>query len=63
MIRIKTLEEIDGIRKACHLTADMFNELLPKIKAGISTYDIDMLFKNYIESHGGTPAWYQEDFP
>ena len=63
MIKIKTLEEIDGIRKACHLTADMFNELLPKIKAGISTYDIDMLFKHYIESHGGTPAWYLEDYP
>ena len=63
MIRIKTLEEIEGIRKACHLTADMFNELLPKIKAGMSTYDIDMLFKHYIESHGGTPAWYVEDFP
>ena len=63
MIKIKTLEEIDGIRKSCHLTADMFNELLPKIKAGMSTYDIDMLFKHFIESHGGTPAWYVEDFP
>ena len=63
MIKIKTLEEIDGIRKACHLTADMFNELIPKIKAGMSTKDIDNLFKNFIISHGGTPAWYQEDFP
>ena len=63
MIKIKTPEEIDGIRKACHLTADMFNELIPKIKAGMSTYEIDMLFKHFIESHGGTPAWYVEDFP
>jgi len=63
MIKIKTLEEIDGIRKACHLTADMFNELIPKIKAGMSTKDIDNLFKNFIISHGGIPAWYQEDFP
>ena len=56
MIKIKTIEEIDGIRKACHLTADMFNELLPKIKAGMSTKDIDDLFKHFIISHGGTPA-------
>ncbi len=63
MIKIKTLEEIEGIRKACHLTADMFNELLPKIKAGMSTKDIDNLFKNFIISHGGTPAWYLEDYP
>mgnify|MGYP003292132037 CR=1 FL=1 len=63
MIHLKTEEQINGIRKACHITADMFNELIPKIKAGMSTYDIDMLFKNYIISHGGKPAWYREDFP
>lgn len=63
MIHLKTDEQIDGIRKACHLTADMFNELIPKIHAGMSTQDIDDLFKNYIISHGGTPAWYREDFP
>ncbi|MCR4954314.1 MAG: type I methionyl aminopeptidase [Treponema sp.] len=63
MIHLKTEEQIDGIRKACHLTADMFNELLPKIHAGMSTKDIDNLFKNYILGHGGTPAWYKEDFP
>ena len=62
MIRLKTPEQINGIRKSCHLTADMFNELIPKIHAGMSTYDIDMLFKNYIISHGGKPAWYREGF-
>ena len=63
MIYLKTEEQIDGIRKACHLTADMFNELLPKIHAGMSTKDIDNLFKHYILGHGGIPAWYKEDFP
>lgn len=63
MIRIKTEEEIAGIRKSCHVTADMFNELIPKIHAGMSTYEIDKLFEKYITSHGGTPAWWLEDFP
>ena len=63
MTRIKNKEEIDGIRKACHLTADMFNELIPKIKAGMSTYEVDKLFEHYIVSHGGKPAWWVEDFP
>lgn len=63
MIIIKNEEEIAGIRKACHLTADMFNELTPQIKAGMSTKEVDNLFKNYIISHGGKPAWYREDFP
>ncbi len=63
MILIKNDEEIAGIRKACHLTADMFNELIPLIKAGMSTKEIDTLFKDYIFGHGGTPAWYHEDYP
>ncbi len=63
MIHLKTEEQIDGIRKSCHITADMFNELIPKIKAGMSTWDVDKLFEKYITSHGGTPAWWREDFP
>jgi len=63
MIHLKTDEQIDGIRKACHLTADMFNELIPQIHAGMSTWEIDQLFKKYIEGHGGIPAWYHEDYP
>lgn len=63
MIRLKTIEQIDGIRKACHLTADMFNELLPKVKAGMSTKDVDNMFYNFITSHGGKPAWHRENFP
>ena len=63
MIHLKTEEQIAGIRKACHLTADMFNELIPKIHAGMSTYEVDKLFEKYITSHGGTPAWWHEDYP
>ena len=44
MIHLKTDEQINGIRTACHLTADMFNELIPRIKAGMSTWDVDKLF-------------------
>ena len=63
MIRLKNLDEINGIRKSCHLLADMFNYVLPLVKAGLSTKDVDNLCKDFIMSHGGTPAWYQEDFP
>ena len=63
MIRLKNLDEINGIRKSCHLLADMFNYVLPLVKAGLSTKNVDDLCKDFIMSHGGTPAWYQEDFP
>ena len=43
MIRLKNEDEINGIRKSCHLLADMFNEILPKVKAGMSTKDVEYL--------------------
>lgn len=63
MIRLKNEEEIDGIRKSCHLLADMFRFLMPQVKAGMSTKDIDDIAVKFIKEHGGTPAWYHEDFP
>ena len=52
MIQLKTPEQIAGIRKVCHITADMFNELIPKVKAGMSTKQVDDMFKEYMISHG-----------
>lgn len=63
MIHLKNEDQINKIREACHLTADMFNELLPKIKAGLTTKEIDKMFEDYILSHGGKPAWWREDYP
>lgn len=63
MIHLKNSDEIDGIRKSCHLLADMFNYLIPKVKAGMSTKEVDDLCKRFITSNGGKPAWYREGFP
>lgn len=63
MIRLKNSEEIDGIRKSCHLLADMFNFIIPQVKAGMSTKELDDIAVKFIKQHGGTPAWYHEDFP
>ena len=63
MIRLKNEDEINGIRKSCHLLAAMFKEVLPQVKAGMSTKQVDDLCKNFIIGNGGTPAWYREDFP
>lgn len=63
MIRLKNEFEIAGIRKSCHLLADMFNEILPKVKAGMSTKDVDRLCRDFMVKHGGKPAWRRENFP
>lgn len=63
MIRLKNEDEINGIRKSCHLLAEMFKEILPKVKAGISTKDVDDMCRKFIKTHGGKPAWFKENFP
>lgn len=63
MIRLKNEIQIQGIRKSCKLLADMYNHIIPKVTAGMSTKDIDDLCVEYITRHGGKPAWYREDFP
>lgn len=63
MIRLKNEDEINGIRKSCHLLADMFKSVIPQVKAGMSTKELDDLCKKFIIAHGGKPAWYRENFP
>lgn len=63
MIIIKTKEQIDGIRRSCKLLAQLFEELKPVIKKGITTKEIDDFCVGYIKKNGGTPAWYRENFP
>ncbi len=60
MIRLKNDKQIEGIRKSL---ADMFKFVIPQVKAGMSTKDVDDLCKHFIVSHGGKPAWYKENFP
>lgn len=63
MIRLKNEEQIAGIRKSCHLLADLFNEIIPKIKPGLSTKEIDSWCVNFALKFGASPAWPQEGFP
>ena len=63
MIRLKNEKEIDGIRKSCHLLADLFRTVIPMVKPGVSTKEIDTWCFEFMKDHGGSPAWYKEDFP
>lgn len=63
MIRLKNDDEIAGIRKSCHLLADMFNEILPRVKAGMSTKDVDNMCSDFMKAHNAKTAWARENFP
>ena len=63
MILLKNEDQINGIRKSCHLLADLFNEIIPRVKPGISTKEIDDWCCEFVRKFGGVPAWYEENFP
>jgi methionyl aminopeptidase len=59
---LKNENQIDGIRKSCKLLAQLFEELIPQIKDGMSTKEIDDICVAFIKKHNGIPAWYSQDF-
>jgi len=63
MIRIKNEKQIDGIRKSCKALARLYKALLPLVKEGISTGELDAFCVDFIKKAGGRPAWYSQNFP
>ncbi|MCF0237806.1 MAG: M24 family metallopeptidase, partial [Sphaerochaetaceae bacterium] len=64
MIVLKTEEQINGIRKSCHLLYDLFCFLDGKIHPGMSTMDVNKICHDFITSHNGKPAFlHYEGFP
>ncbi len=56
MITIKSKSEIELMRGACKLTAQVHEEIAKHIKPGVSTYELDKIAENFIRAHGGIPA-------
>lgn len=54
---IKTLDEIEGIRKANQIIAKIYSDIIPPyLKAGKTTKEIDLIIDDYIRSCGARPA-------
>ena len=56
MITIKSKKEIELMKQACKLAAEVHKEIEKNIKPGVSTYELDKIAENYIKYHGGVPA-------
>jgi len=64
MITIKSQREVDLMREAGRITADMLLYVASFIKPGISTYELDMIAANYLEEHEVISAFKgYHDFP
>ncbi len=57
VIRLKTAAEIDRIKESCQLLGKMFDDLVPRVKPGVSTKELDEAAYHFIVSHGGVPAF------
>lgn len=55
-IRLKTPEQIEGIRAACILTAKILDETCKKAKAGVTTLELNDLAHNLTLEAGALPA-------
>ncbi|HEY9593621.1 MAG TPA: type I methionyl aminopeptidase [Spirochaetia bacterium] len=57
MIRLKNEKEIAGIRESGRLLAWTLDELRKIVEPGITTKELDRFARNWIEKHGGRPAF------
>lgn len=57
MIRYKSKNEIELIRKSGQIVARVFEELKPIIRPGVSTFEINRLAESIIRSFGATPSF------
>lgn len=56
MIYLKTLEEIDKMRKACDLVSQTLGELAKWVAPGVTTRHLDNIAREFICDNGGRPA-------
>jgi methionyl aminopeptidase len=57
VIRLKNEKQIDGIRTSCRLLSAMYRELIPLVKPGVQTLEIDKWTREWIRKAGGKPAF------
>jgi len=57
MIRLKNEKQINGIRTSCKMLSAMYRELIPLVKPGVQTIEIDMWVQDWIKKAGGKPAF------
>lgn len=55
-IIIKTEEQVDGIRKSCHLASDTLDHIEQFVKIGAATELLNREAEKFIRDHGAEPA-------
>lgn len=61
MLRLKNEEQLDGIRASCRMLSGLFAGLVPLVRPGVTTKELDRFAHDYIVSRGGKPAFLDYD--
>jgi len=57
VIRLKSEKQINGIRASCKMLSAMYRELVPLVKPGVETIELDRWVRTWIKKAGGKPAF------
>ena len=57
MVSIKTARELSLMKDACRISAEALRAAGEAVKPGISTYEIDLIVRKYIEKQGAIPSF------
>ena len=57
MVSIKTARELSLMKDACRISAEALRVAGEAVKPGISTYEIDLIIRRYIEKQGASPSF------
>jgi len=57
LIRLKNEKQINGIRTSCKMLSAMYRELIPLVKPGVQTIEIDHWVQNWVKKMGGKPVF------
>lgn len=56
-IKIKTLEEVELMRKSCTVLSQALAEVAKVLKPGVTGFEIDKLAEDFIRASGGVPSF------
>lgn len=64
MTRLKNQDQIDEIGKSCDLLSRLFEEIIPLVRPGVTSRELDRFARSFIEKNGGTPSFLEyEGYP
>ena len=57
MVTRKSRSEIERMRRAGRVVAEVLDKIETELRPGVSTADLDAIAEAHIRASGGTPSW------